>query len=153
MLSKKQYDFVIGSNFSINYHAWQIIQTFFRNFWTTAPPLLQKWSPGECIRYLGYTISPWLYGLPSFLGYRADFLCGRQNNKPVQSLQKHVSNRIKYFGNRVKIGKKQRSVITVHPVSMTPHASCMLCHWHRMHNENFEFLREVEFMCKKASAL
>jgi hypothetical protein len=38
---------------------------------------------------------------------------------------------------------------TVHAMSMTPHASCKRFYLHRMH---FEYLREFEFICKKALA-
>jgi hypothetical protein len=37
----------------------------------------------------------------------------------------------------------------LHAVSMTPHASCMRCYWYRIHLENFEFLREFEFIGEK----
>jgi hypothetical protein len=32
------------------------------------------------------------------------------------------------------------------PLSMTPHAPCMQCQWHRVHFKKFEYLREFEFI-------
>jgi hypothetical protein len=45
---------------------------------------------------------------------------------------------------------------TVHAVSLILHARCMQCHWHRMHFEKFEYLREFKFIftikCKTTMA-
>jgi hypothetical protein len=38
----------------------------------------------------------------------------------------------------------------MHAVSLTPHARCMSCHWHRMQNKIFEQLQKVKIICKTA---